>query len=70
MAERNATVPADNRIEFRMGINLGDIAVEDGEFFGDGVNVAARLKGLAEPAGFVLKASAPAPDRPGGDRAL
>jgi adenylate cyclase len=46
MAERNATVPADNRIEFRMGINLGDIAVEDGEFFGDGVNVAARLKGL------------------------
>ena len=45
MAERNADVPADNRIEFRIGINLGDIVVEDGDIFGDGVNVAARLEG-------------------------
>jgi class 3 adenylate cyclase len=46
MAERNASVPADKRIEFRIGINMGDIVVEDGDIFGDGVNVAARLEGL------------------------
>ena len=49
MAERSASVPADKRIEFRIGINMGDIVVEDGDIFGDGVNVAARLGGLAEP---------------------
>jgi len=49
MAERNAGVPPDNRIERRIGINMGDIVVEDGDIFGDGVNVAARLEGLAEP---------------------
>jgi len=49
MAERNATLPADKRIEFRIGINMGDVVVEDGDIFGDGVNVAARLEGLAEP---------------------
>src|SRR5215472_6767024 len=48
MAERNATVPADKLIDFRIGINVGDIVVEDGDIFGDGVNVAARLEGLAE----------------------
>ena len=42
MAECNATAPADKRIEFRVGINVGDIVVEDGDIFGDGVNVAAR----------------------------
>src|SRR5215813_15211394 len=52
MAERNAPVPQDNRIEFRMGLNVGDIVVEDGDIFGDGVNVAARLEGLAEPGGI------------------
>jgi adenylate cyclase len=52
MAARNAGVPADSRIEFRMGINLGDIIVEDGDIFGDGVNVAARLEALAEPGGI------------------
>jgi adenylate cyclase len=46
VAERNALV-ADKRIEFRIGINMGDIVVEDGDIFGDGVNVAARLEGLA-----------------------
>jgi class 3 adenylate cyclase len=42
-------VPQDNRIEFRIGLNVGDVVVEDGDIFGDGVNVAARLEGLAEP---------------------
>jgi class 3 adenylate cyclase len=51
MTERNATAPPDERIEFRMGLNVGDVVVEDGDIFGDGVNVAARLEGLAEPAG-------------------
>jgi adenylate cyclase len=56
MADRNATVPADKRIEFRIGINVGDIVVEDGDIFGDGVNVAARLEGLAEPGGICVAA--------------
>jgi len=41
MAERNAAVPADKRIEFRIGITMGDVVVDDGDIFGDGVNVAA-----------------------------
>jgi adenylate cyclase len=53
---RNAGVPADNRIEFRVGINVGDIVVEDGDIFGDGVNVAARLEALAEPGGICVSA--------------
>jgi adenylate cyclase len=56
MAQRNAPTPADNRIEFRIGINVGDIVVEDGDIFGDGVNVAARLEGLAEPSGICVSA--------------
>jgi class 3 adenylate cyclase len=56
MAERNATAPRDDRIEFRMGLNVGDIVVEDGDIFGDGVNVAARLEGLAEPGGICVSA--------------
>jgi adenylate cyclase len=56
MAERNSTVPNDRRIEFRIGINMGDIVVEDGDIFGDGVNVAARLEGLAEPGGICVSA--------------
>jgi adenylate cyclase len=54
MAERNAGVPQDKRIEFRVGINLGDIIVEDKDIFGDGVNVAARLEALAEPGGICV----------------
>ena len=54
MAERNAGVPQDKRIEFRVGINLGDIIVEDKDIFGDGVNVAARLEALAEPGGVLV----------------
>ena len=56
MAARNATEPADKRIEFRIGINVGDIVVEDGDIFGDGVNVAARLEALAEPGGICVSA--------------
>jgi class 3 adenylate cyclase len=56
MAERNTAVPNDRRIEFRIGINVGDIVVEDGDIFGDGVNVAARLEGLAEAGGICVSA--------------
>src|SRR5512138_1869317 len=49
MAERNAETPEHQRIVFRVGINLGDVIVEDGDIHGDGVNVAARLEALAEP---------------------
>jgi TolB-like protein/class 3 adenylate cyclase/Flp pilus assembly protein TadD len=54
MAGRNADVPADKRIEFRFGIHQGDIIIDDGDIFGDGVNVAARLEGLAEPGGICV----------------
>jgi len=55
---RNAATPAERRIEFRMGINVGDIIIEDGDIFGDGVNIAARLEALAEPGGICLSAAA------------
>ncbi len=54
MALRNAEIPADQRIEFRVGIHQGDVIVEDGDIFGDGVNLAARLEGLAEPGGICV----------------
>src|SRR5207244_9448141 len=56
MAERNAPIPTDKRIEFRIGINVGDVVVEEGDIFGNGVNVAARLEGLAEPGGTGVSA--------------
>src|SRR5215467_2802516 len=49
MTGRNADVPDGQRIEFRIGINLGDVIVEEGDIYGDGVNVAARLESIAEP---------------------
>ena len=56
IGESNAPLPPDRRIEFRIGINVGDIVVEDGDIFGDGVNVAARLEGLAQPGGICVSA--------------
>ncbi len=58
MIARNAAAPAERRIVFRMGINVGDIIIEDGDIFGDGVNIAARLEALAEPGGICLSAAA------------
>jgi len=57
MRRRNADVPEDRRIEFRIGINLGDIIFDDDDIFGDGVNIAARLEGLAEVGGVCVAAS-------------
>jgi TolB-like protein/class 3 adenylate cyclase len=56
LAESNAVLATDRRIDFRIGIHQGDIVVEDGDIFGDGVNVAARLEGLAEPGGVCVSA--------------
>jgi len=54
MSKRNADAPRESRIEFRIGINLGDIIIEDDDIYGDGVNVAARVESLAEPGGVAL----------------
>jgi TolB-like protein len=54
MADRNASVPQDQVIQFRVGIHVGDIIIDDNDIFGDGVNIAARLEGIAEPGGICL----------------
>ena len=54
MAERNVEVPAERRIEYRIGLNLGDIIIDDKDIYGDGVNIAARLEALAEPGGICV----------------
>jgi adenylate cyclase len=54
MRERNADIPPEKRIQFRIGINLGDVIVEGRDLYGDGVNIAARLEGLAEPGGICI----------------
>src|SRR5262245_39209899 len=58
MAQRNEGVPADRRMLFRIGINLGDILIEGEDILGDGVNIAARLEGIAEPGSICLSSSA------------
>ncbi len=54
MLERNAGVPPAKRIEFRIGVNLGDVIIEGRDLYGDGVNIAARLEGSAEPGGICI----------------
>jgi class 3 adenylate cyclase len=58
MAKRNADVPEEKRIEFRVGINVGDIIIDEGDIHGDGVNIAARLEGIAQPGGIYLSKAA------------
>ncbi len=55
MSERNAEVPEDRKMLFRIGINIGDVIIEGDDIYGDGVNVAARLEGLAEPGGICVR---------------
>ena len=54
LAKANEPLPAESRMLFRIGINVGDVMVKDGDIFGDGVNVAARLEGIAEPGGICV----------------
>jgi adenylate cyclase len=54
MSEQNADIPQAKRIEFRIGIHVGDIIIDDNDIFGDGVNIAARLEGIAEPSGVCI----------------
>src|SRR5271169_1890802 len=54
MAEQNASMRQDQRIEFRIGIHVGDVISEDNDIFGDSVNIAARLEGIAEPGGVSI----------------
>jgi TolB-like protein/class 3 adenylate cyclase len=54
MAKQNTNLPQDARIEFRIGIHVGDIIIDDNDIFGDGVNIAARLEGIAEPGGICV----------------
>jgi len=54
LAEANERLPADSRLEFRIGVHVGDVVVRGGDLFGDGVNIAARLQGLAAPGGVCI----------------
>ena len=52
LAERNTELPAERKMKFRIGVNLGDVVEEEGRIYGDGVNIAARMEGLAEAGGI------------------
>ena len=54
MAERNATVAPERRMQFRIGVNLGDVIYDEARIYGDGINIAARLEGIAEPGGVFI----------------
>jgi adenylate cyclase len=58
MAERNVTIPEDRRVEFRIGINVGDIIIDEGDIYGDGVNIAARVESLASPGAICISEDA------------
>ena len=58
MAERNADVPENKRVVYRIGVNLGDVLVEGDDILGDGVNIAARLEGVCEPGGVFVSGAA------------
>ena len=58
MAARESDVPEDRRIQYRIAVHLGDIVFDDGDIYGDGVNIAARLEGIAEPGGIVVSGTA------------
>ncbi len=58
MAKRNESIPVNRRIEFRIGVNIGDVIVEKDDVFGDGVNIAARLEQIAPPGGICLSEDA------------
>lgn len=58
MAERNATIPEDHWVEFRIGINVGDVIFDEGDIYGDGVNIAARVESLASPGAICLSEDA------------
>jgi class 3 adenylate cyclase len=58
ITERNASTPEANRIQYRIGVNLGDVLIEDDDILGDGVNIAARLEGICEPGGVFISGTA------------
>src|SRR5450432_1893352 len=58
MVDQNVSVPGDQRIELRIGIHVGDIIIDENDIFGDGVNIAARLEGIAKPGGVCISSSA------------
>ena len=57
VAERNSALPDEERLEFRVGVNLGDVVIDGDDIHGDGVNVAARLEALADPGGVYVSAA-------------
>jgi class 3 adenylate cyclase len=57
IAERNAAIKPEQRIQFRMGVNIGDVIYDDSRVYGDGINIAARLEGIAEPGGICVSGS-------------